>query len=221
MGTDRVISTISSITPFLIIFVLMISISTLLFNDFSLQDLDPVAQDLPSTLPNWLVSALNYAAFNITFGASMIFVMGGEEENRKTAKLGGLIGGIGVGLLILLNNLSLFASIEQVSGYSLPMLELADNIHPIVGLLMAIGLFTLIWSTGISLFFSFASRFSEPGTKKFNIILIVSVLAGFGFSFFGFTNLISYFYPIVGYFGLFIIVVLIYGWFTSRKEQTQ
>lgn len=163
---------------------------------------------------------MNYAAFNITFGASMAFVIGGEEEDQKSAATGGLIGGIGVGLLILLNNLSIFAAVDTVSQYPLPMLALAEQVHPIAGLLMSVVLFVLIWSTGMSLFYSFTSRFSESGTKKFNMILIASVVVGFGLSFFGFTNLISYFYPIVGYAGILIIGVMIYGWIQKRKQTT-
>lgn len=218
LDTEKVISAISSITPFLLIFVLVISSYILLFTDYSFQELDPVARSLSSTLPQWTVSAVNYAAFNITFGASMAFVVGGEENNQKTAAIGGLIGGIGVGLLILLNNLSIFAAVEEASQYPLPMLVLAEKVHPIAGLLMSVILFVLIWSTGMSLFYSFASRLAESGTKKFNLILIGSVIIGFGLSFFGFTNLISYFYPIVGYAGILFIGVMVYGWFKKRKE---
>lgn len=218
MDTEKVISAISSITPFLIVFVLIISGYVLLFTDYSFQELDPVARNLSSTLPNWAVSAVNYAAFNITFGAAMAFVIGGEEDDQKAAATGGLIGGIGVGLLILLNNLSIFAAVDEVSQYPLPMLALAESVHPIAGLLMSVVLFVLIWSTGMSLFYSLASRFGESGTKKFNVTLSVSVIAGFGLSFFGFTNLISYFYPIVGYAGMLIIVVMVYGWIQKRRE---
>jgi len=217
LGTSNVISTISSITPFLIVFVLLISATTLLSTDFSFQELDPVARNLNSILPHWALSAVNYAAFNITFGASMAFVIGGEEKNQKVATYGGLLGGIGVGLLILLNHLSLFASVEQVGQSSLPMLALAENLHPIAGFLMAVVLFTLIWSTGMSLFYSFTSRFSDPGTKKFNIIMSIAVLVAFGLSSFGFTDLISNFYPLVGFAGFFIIAILIYGWVKVRK----
>lgn len=221
LSTEKVISAISSITPFLIVFILVISIGTLIFTDFSYQELDPVARNLSSTVPQWILSALNYVAFNITFGASMSFVIGGDEENKKSASIAGLIGGIGVGLLIFLNNLTIFATVDQVSNSSLPMLAIASNIHPIVGFLMAIVLFVLIWSTGMSLFYSFTSRFSISGTKKFNIILALSVLLAFGLSFFGFTTLISTFYPIVGYAGFFIIAVLVIGWVGVKKEQKQ
>lgn len=36
----------------------------------------------------------------------------------------------------------------------------------------------------------------------------------------GFTTLISYFYPIVGYAGILIIGVMIYGWIQKRKQTT-
>ena len=217
LDTEKVISAISSVTPFLLVFVVIISGYILLFTEYSFQALDPVARNLSSTLPQWAVSAINYAAFNITFGLSMAFVVGGEEDNQKTASMGGLIGGIGVGLLILLNNLSIFAAVEEASQYPLPMLALAHEVHPIAGLLMSVILFVLIWSTAMSLFYSFASRLAESGTKKFNLILIATVVVGFGLSFFGFTNLVSYFYPAVGYAGILIIGVMVYGWFKERK----
>lgn len=177
-----------------------------------------MARSLSSTLPHLAVSAVNYVAFNITFGASMAFVIGGEEDDHKSAATGGLIGGIGVGLLILLNNLSIFTAVDQVNQYPLPMLALAEQVHPIAGLLMSVVLFVLIWSTGMSLFYSFASRFGDSGTKRFNLVLTASVIVGFGLSFFGFTNLISYFYPIVGYAGILIIIAMIYGWIQKRKQ---
>lgn len=221
LSTEKVVSAISAITPFLIVFILIIAIGTLVFTDFSYQELDPVARSLSSAVPQWTLSALNYVAFNITFGASMSFVIGGDERNKKSASIAGLIGGIGVGLLIFLNNLTIFAQVDQVSNSSLPMLALASNIHPIVGFLMAIVLFVLIWSTGMSLFYSFTSRFSISGTKKFNVILTLSVLVAFGLSFFGFTTLVSTFYPIVGYAGFFIIAVLVIGWIRVKREEKQ
>lgn len=218
MGTDKIVSILSYITPFLIVIVLIISGITLFFADFSFQELDPIARDLTSPISNWFLSGLNYASFNITFGASMVFVMAGQEK-QKNAKISGLIGGIGIGILILLNNLTLFATVENVSQYSLPMLALAEYIHPILGFLMAIILFVLIWGTGISMFYSFTTRFSESGSKKFMIILTLAVLVGYGLSFFGFTSLVSAVYPIIGYAGFLLIFALTVGWFRMKKTK--
>lgn len=220
LGTDKIVSILSYITPFLIVLVLIISGVTFFFGDFSFQELDPIARDLTSPLPNWFLSGLNYASFNITFGASMVFVMAGQER-QKDAKMSGLIGGICIGILILLNNLTLFATIENVSQYSLPMLALAEYIHPILGFLMAIILFVLIWGTGISVFYSFTTRFSESGSKKFMIILTLAVLVGYGLSFLGFTSLVAAVYPIIGYAGFLLIAVLVVGWFRMKETKEQ
>lgn len=197
---------------------MIISVYILFFTDYSFQELNPIARNLSSTLPQWTISAINYASFNITFGASMAFVVAGEEDDRQMTARSGLIGGVGVGLLILLNNLSIFAAVEEASQYPLPMLVLANKVHPIAGLFMSAILFVLIWSTGMSMFYSFTSRFADSGSKKFNIILITSVSTAFVLSFFGFTNLISYLYPLIGYAGIFFIITMVYGWFKNRKE---
>lgn len=220
LDTDKVVSAISSVTPFIIIFILIISIGTLFFTEYSFQELNPVAQTLESTLPHWIVSGANYASFNLTLATSMSLVIGGSEK-QGTARKAGLFGGITVGVLILLINFTLFAEIDVVGQYSLPTVELAANIHPIVGFLMSISVFTLIWNTAMSIFYSVSSRFSTSGTKQFRVILIGTVLIAFGLSFFGFTNLVSYFYPFAGYLGFLLIAVLTYGWYKMKLTQRQ
>lgn len=42
----------------------------------------------------------------------MAIVMGGAENNRKTAALGGSVGGIGLGVLILLSHLAIVNNIS-------------------------------------------------------------------------------------------------------------
>lgn len=62
-------------------------------------------------------------------------------RNHRVAGMGGIIGGILLGALILLVNFSLLAKMNIIVGLDIPMLALANEIHPIVGLLMTISLF--------------------------------------------------------------------------------
>ncbi len=221
LKVDKVVNIIGSITPFLILFVLIISIYSFLTADGSLATLDSVAREQQTTLPNWFISGINYVSFNIAVGASMALVMGGAVTNRKTAALGGLAGGIGIGVLILLSNLAIFSKVEQVGGTEMPMLAIVNNISPLMGTIMSIVIFTMIFNTALSMFFSFTARFAEAGTSKFKIFYTVTVLIGFIVSFVGFTDLVAYFYPLIGYLGLVLIAVLIAAPFRIRKVEKE
>ncbi|MFC3040815.1 hypothetical protein ACFOGI_11205 [Virgibacillus xinjiangensis] len=208
LNVERVVNIIGGITPFLIIFVLIISIYSFLTAEGSLAELDSIAKAQPTTLPNWFISAINYVSFNIAVGASMALVMGGAEPNRKTAAMGGLAGGLGIGILIILSNLAIFSKVGQISGTDMPMLAIVDSISPVLGTIMSLVIFAMIFNTALSMFYSFAARFSEVETKNFKYFYTGTMIAGFIVSFLGFTELVAYFYPLIGYLGLTLIAVL-------------
>lgn len=201
LKVDRIVSIIGGITPFLILFVMIISVYSFLTVDGSFTALDQIAKEQPTTLPNWFISCINYVSFNTAVGASMALVMGGAEADRKTAALGGLAGGLGIGILILLSHLAIFSKIGSVSHMEMPMLAIVNNISPVLGILMSIVLFAMIFNTAIGMFFSFTARFAA--------------------SFAGFTDLVSYFYPLIGYLGLTLIGVLIITPIRIKKAEKQ
>ncbi|WP_087973302.1 YkvI family membrane protein [Oceanobacillus rekensis] len=221
LNVNRIVSIIAGVTPFLIIFVILISIYSFLNADVSIIALDSLARDQPTSLPNWLISALNYVSFNTAVGASMALLMGGAETNRKTAALGGLFGGLGIGLLIILSNLAIFSQIENVGSLDMPMLGIVNNISPILGIIMSLVIFGMIFNTAISMFYSFVARFTEVGTTKFKLFFIGTIIIAYGASFVGFTNLVAELYPIIGYLGLVIIAVLIITPFRIRKIEKE
>lgn len=209
LNVKKVITIISSITPFLIVMVVGITIYSLTTMDSSLTELAPIAKEQLSTTPHWLLSAINYVSLAIALGASMSLVMGGAEKDEKVAALGGLIGGLGFGVLILLSYFAIFAKVDVVGSSDLPMLALADNISPLLGVIMAIVIFAMIYNTAVSLLLSFSARFMEIGTNRFRIFVIISGAAAFLLSFLGFTALVNWFYPVVGYLGLLLVGALV------------
>lgn len=82
---------------------------------------------------------------------------------------------------------------------------------------MSIVIFAMIFNTALSMFFSFTARFTEMETKKFKVFFAGTMLIGFILSFVGFTDLVAYFYPLIGYLGLILIAVLIVTPFRMRK----
>lgn len=217
LNVDKVVGVIGSITPFLIITVIIIGVYSLFTMDLSFNELNPIAQSNKTTLPNWFVSAINYVSFNIAVGAAMSLVMGGAEKDEKVAALGGLVGGLGLGFVIILSHLAIFSKVDVVAAYDMPMLRIVHDISPVLSIFMSIVLFGMIFNTGVSMFYAFVARFFEMNTKSSNTAIVVVCIVGFVLSFVGFTDLVAFFYNLIGYLGLVLMVVLIVASFNMSK----
>lgn len=214
---ERVILFIGGITPFLIIALIIIVVYSLYSNHAPLDELEPIARSVKTSLPNWFVSGINYVAFNVSVAAGIAIVMGGSERNEKTAGLGGLFGGLGVGVLIIIAYYAIFFKIADVNDAGLPLLSIIQDLSPALGVLMTIVLFGMIYNTGVAEFYAFVARFNTMGTKRAYIFAILTGIVGFILSFVGFIDLVAYFYPLIGYLGILLIVILIIAPFKHRK----
>ena len=219
LNVQKVIVIIGSITPFLVLTVVAVGIYSLFTLDLSFKELEPIAASLESGLPNWFISSINYVSFNIAVGAAMSLVLGGAEKDEKTAALGGLFGGLGLGVIIILSHLAIYSKVDVVASFDMPMLKLVDDISPILGILMSIVLFGMIFNTAVSMFYSFVARFFEMKTKQSNIAITIIGSIAFIASFAGFTELVAFFYPLIGYLGLFLVGALIYSPFKMAKDR--
>lgn len=219
MNVNRVISIIGSITPFLVLTIIIIAIYSVVTMDSSFAELNPIAKDLDTTLPNWFISSINYVSFNIAVGAAMSLLLGGAEKDEKTAALGGLFGGLGLGIMIIISHLAIFSKVDMVAHYDMPMLKIVDDISPILGIFMSVILFGMVFNTAVAMFYAFVARFTVMHTKKADVMIVVTVAVGLALSFMGgFTFLVSKVYPFIGYIGLFLIGALIYAPFRLAKN---
>lgn len=214
---DKVITIIGSITPFLLLIVIMTSVYSVMTMELSFSALNNIAMQQESILSNWFIAAVNYVSFNIAVGAGMSLVMGGRQKDTKIAMQGGILGGLGIGVLMLFAHLAIFSRVDTVAPADMPMLYLVNEMTPILGIVMSIVLFGMIFSTAISMFYAFIARFFPMEEQKPLVPIIVTCLTGFIASFVGFKDLMSHLYPIIGFGGLILIVTLCYANFTLKK----
>ncbi len=217
LKVDKVVAVIASITPFLLLFIVIISIYSFNTMDASFAELKPIAESQPKSFPNWFVSAINYVSFNIAVGAGMALITGGAEKDSRIAGIGGLVGGLGIGLMIILAHFAIFSKIDVVAAFDLPLLKIVDDISPVLAIFFAIILFGMIFNTALGMFYGFVARFFEMDTKKAHIATIITLVIGFILSFVGFTTLVAKFYSLIGYLGLFLILALIYAPFKLKR----
>lgn len=218
LNIEKVISAMGLVTPFLILAVIVIAIYSLLTMDGTFAQMKEVAHSQKPAASHWLLGAFLYVSYNIAAGAAMLAVMGGAATDEKTAGIGGMIGGIGLGALIFFINIGMFAKLDTVSGADMPMLYLANEISLIFGGIMSIVLLGMIFNTAVGMLYSFTARISPIDTPRFKTLVVACGIAAFAASFVGFTTLVGTVYPVMGYLGFTLIAAIIIAWFRWNKR---
>lgn len=217
-NVDRVLNIIGSITPVLIVLVLLIAGYALFTMDISFSELEKLSENQPSAASNWFLSGLLYVSFNITCSIPILAVMGGTTKNTKIAGMGGILGGLGLGLMLILINVGMFTRLDDIGSLDIPMLYLANEISPVVGIVMSIVLLAMIFNTAVGMLYGFSLRILKPGTMKFKGFVTIIGFAGFAASFVGFTKLVGTLYPITGYLGFALMGAVFVAWIRSKKS---
>lgn len=181
-----------------------------------------VGDTLPDTLPNWWVAALNHVTMMTVAGVGMSLVIGGEEKDPKVARYGGALGGLIIGGVLAMGHFALFAQIKTIAPTvetlaSMPSLQIMNTYVPALSPLLSLSALAMIYSTAVSMFYVFISRYVEMETVKSRQLIVITLIAGYGISFVGFIQLMGYFYPIAGYIGIVLIAMIFYGPFKIRK----
>lgn len=216
LNIQKVILIISSFTPFLLLLVIAITVHSLMNFDFSSVALQTEPLKQSQSAPHWLLGAVLYVSYNIAGGAAMLTVMGGTVKDERIARRGGIIGGLGIGLLILLINISMLMQLKEVANIPMPMLFLATNMSPFIGLLMSIILLGMIYNTAVGMLYAFSVRLVKPDAKRFKTAVLVFGTIAFGASFIGFINLVGTVYPLMGYLGFLLIGAILIAWLKKK-----
>ena len=226
LDVDRITQVISVITPFLIVAVFVAFGITIMHMPDSLHAMNDIAlQQSPAdgVFNNWLLSAVNYGTLVNIMAVSMMLVIAGSQLNPRTAGVGGLLGGLIFAIMLVILNFILFFNMDKVAGKDMPLLAVFDSMHPVVGVIVSIIIYMMIYNTAVGMFYAMARRLTNKHPERFRMVYFIVVGIGFLLSFVGFADLISWVYPAIGYLGIILTIAIIVGWFNDRdniKEET-
>ncbi|WP_308291675.1 YkvI family membrane protein [Mammaliicoccus lentus] len=221
LNFDNIMKALGSITPFLIVLVLIIAGYHIINPTIPFSEVNEYRQIDRTPTGLWWWDAITYAGLDMATVFSFLTIVGSGASSHKVARRGSLIGGIIIIVLMLLINVGMLVNLKESNEYGLPTLLLAEQIHPILGFCMAIIMMLVIYNTIVGLMYPFLTRFTKAYSKKYLMLLIVGLLFGYGLSFVGFVDLVNFFYPIFGYIGIVISIALFIRWimnkFTKKK----
>lgn len=216
LNFEKITGVLGVFTPVIVVITVLVAIYTFAGKSYDVSALDAVARTITPALPNIGLSVVNYFSLCILTGVSMAFVLGGSVVRIGVAEKAGAIGGMLVGGVILCAAGSLFANVDAVKDAEVPMLKIVEGISPVLAVVYAAVIFALIFNTAFSLFYATARRFSRGSDRKMHLIMIATVAAGYLCSFGGFKELVAKMYPVLGYLGIVLLVVLLVAWLKNR-----
>lgn len=220
MDLRQVINIIGSVTPFLVIMAIILAIYAFSTTSLSFGEMGSLSQPELTASPHWILSAVLYVSYNVIMAVAILSVVGGAQKDSKIAARGGLLGGIGLGLLVILLNLGLIAKLDTVAGVEMPTLLFAKDIAPWLEIVMGIVVFGMVFSTAAGALYAFICRIVKPGTPKFKPMVILFSVLAYILSFVGFSELIGIVYPMFGYLGLLLIIIVFVQWIRHRGGNT-
>ena len=212
LDVQKVIGMIGAATPLLILTAVAVALYGVATRGLSFGELDQLASQQDAGASHWLLGALLYVSYNIVAGVPFLSIMGGSAKTEKLAIWGGIFGGALLGVLMLVMSLGLLSRLDSVADLPMPMLSIATEISPVLGLVMAVVIFLMILNTAVGTLYSFSARLLPAGTRTFRIGSAAAGALAFVGSLVGFVSLVGQVYPLFGYLGFLLIGAVVLGW---------
>ena len=214
----KIIGVIGVFTPVILVMIALIFMTNVLGRHWEFSEMNRISQTIQSPFPSVWMSVVNYFAVCVMSAIAMAFVMGGSIFKINEAEKSGAWGGFMVGVIFFITTLILFANSDKVVKSDVPMLAIAKEVNPIFATLYALVIFGLIFNTVFSLYYALGKRFAAGIEKRFKFFVTAFSLSGFVVSFMGFRQLVAVMYPIIGYMGLLMLVVLVIASYRKKAK---
>lgn len=170
---------------------------------------------------SWGLAACLYISYNILAMVPIVATSSVNAKNEKAAILGSGLGGIFLGVLAFIIVLALQKDMQFAQAMDMPMLAYAGRISKAAGTAYGILLFLAIYAAATSNFYGFTTKLKEDGKKSRRVILAVCLAFLLGLV--GFKNVVAYMFPIEGYLGFAIVILLVVNfvqvWQRERKRK--
>lgn len=207
-GIGGVVNGIGVLVPFLILTSVVISILSI---GFVPGDLAPI--EMPSNselIKNWTWGSLLYISYNIVLAIAILGPLGANSKSQRSIKNGAILGALGLGISAVCMYFALYTHINDVAGLRVPMIYIAGKINSSLPIIYSVMLLAGIYTTAVASLYGFVANIIDVSNKKkYYSLILLSTLIALIASQFGFSNLVRYLYPAIGYCGLVLLLALL------------
>lgn len=181
--------------------------------------------DLVNSSPminQWWISGILYVAFNFQLAYAVLAPVGRISSSRPgTLAVGAGLGALGLVVMAAAIMLALSAHATLIGRADLPMVELAGQIAPWIAFAYTAVLLLAQFTTALSCLYGAATRLSlVGGLRRVPLWALATATAAVAvvLSLVGFSDLIGWVYPALGYAGMVIILLIVARWAVRRRD---
>jgi len=217
-GFDRVSRAFRFMMPILIGIILLLCASVLFAGDVTETGNQKFE---PSPLaPTWWLAAVLYISYNILAVIPIVATAAVNAKSTKHAIWGAALGGVFLTLLALFILLVLRTNPVLSNTMEMPMLAFSANLSGPVNIIYTGVLLFAIYASATGNYYGFTTKLKPTSNKNLKIVLIA--ILGFGFGLMGFKNVIAYMFPLEGFAGILIIILLLLNFIRLiRQKETK
>lgn len=206
------------ITPVLIIGIMLAGLYIIFFGD---SEVFKISGFLARLSGNWFFSSILYVSYNSILAIVMMCSLLPYLRTRRTARVGGILGGVLLSLAALVINAAIFLFYPTAFEKELPLLDILRSFSSSAGNLYAAILWLAMLVSAVTSGFCFTDRVGTTLKLNRRLVALILCAAAVPLSTLGFSRLIAAIYPVFGYLGLFmILVVLVQGLLKLSKGYT-
>jgi len=155
---------------------------------------------------NYILASFLYISYNILSVIPIVSTASINAKNEKHALLGSALGGVMLAVLAFILVIALQKDMHFSQALDLPMLGYSARVSDLVHVVYAVVLLLSIYSSATGNFYGFTTKIKEGKNK--NKYIIVAGIIGFTLGLLGFKNIVAYMFPLEGYLGFVIIIML-------------
>lgn len=209
-GLDGIVKALSAVVPVMIIG----SFATAAYFTFNPAPIVDSSKEIivnsSPLIKHWSLSGVLYVTFNYVVAIAVSVSLGQQARDKKAIKNGALFGGLILGACAFALYMALSRNLHVIGTSALPIVDLANTISATFGNIYSVILFAGLYSTAISCLYGVYQRFVKmPVLNKLGnkAIIVIITLVALSASMLGFSNLIGYVYPAIGYAGILILIM--------------
>lgn len=205
IGISRIMKISTVIVPILILITCIICASSI--KDIDITKVSFINEVSSSGLLVGFISAIIYTAYNLIMSFPVLVTLGNSAKSKKQIRINSIFSGLVIGVLAIILFFALFFNYSDISGVEIPILSLTSSSGFLwYGISFVIAVFTTALGSLVGVY----GRFNKNKLVFLGICIVAYI-----FSLFGFSNLIANLYFIMGMFGVFVIFMLLYGFYKS------
>ncbi|MFC4075578.1 YkvI family membrane protein [Salinithrix halophila] len=203
-GMEGILSVNALVVPLMFLFTVLVGVNG--FQTGGMEEfigMVSVAED-----DHWITSAVTYVAFNLAMSQAVLVPMGNEIQDEKTLRMGGLLGGIGLGVMLLASNFALALRTPEIFGMEIPIALVIGTLGQGMKWFFLAVMWGEIFTTLIGNVYGLAANLIQVVPFRINTLMAAIFILGYLCSLLGFPIFVGKIYPLFGYCGIIVLLLL-------------